>query len=264
MTLGSAVVCREHYYPSKYSDIKDDAVLICSSRCHKQVACIVSEAARATSAAPTYFPVQKIRGRYFVDGGMEFNNPSHAIYRHYKGLDRVITSVMTSGNQSFVPGPAWSSDCHGGLDFSRLRVVNLGTGTNSSILPPRQQDHLSNLVPAIVKMSLFLKRNLVKFAVDSEKVAETMSTLASSTSNAVKYERFSADNGVGSIKLDKYKKLEYIENLTLEYLDTDAIQDRLRKVGAEIAMDYLSRNRPNLVIESASSTSLARPELKFP
>ena len=98
MTVVSAVICREHDSPSEYSDIKEDAVLICNSRCHKQVACLVSEAARAMSAAPTYFPFLKIRDRYFVDGGMEFNDPSHAIYRHCKGLDTVITS----GGKSFV------------------------------------------------------------------------------------------------------------------------------------------------------------------
>jgi patatin-like phospholipase/acyl hydrolase len=43
----------------------------------------VTEAARATSAAPTFFPVQKIGKRYFVDGGMEYNNPSQAIFSHY-------------------------------------------------------------------------------------------------------------------------------------------------------------------------------------
>ena len=98
MTLVNAVICRDHDSPSEYLDIKEDAVFICSSKCHKQVACLVSEAPRATSAAPTYFPFLKIGDRYFVDGGMELNNPSHAIYRHCKDLDTVITS----GGKSFV------------------------------------------------------------------------------------------------------------------------------------------------------------------
>ena len=95
----------------------------------------------------------------------------------------------------------------------------------------------------------------MKIAINSEKVAKAISTLASSTTNAVYYERFSADNGVCSIGLDKYKELKHIEDLTLQYLGTDVIQDRLRKVGAEIARDHLSRSRPSLVIESAPSTS---------
>ena len=83
MDRSSAVVCREHDTQSKYSDIKPGAVPICSLPCHKQVECLVTEAARATSAAPTFFPVQKIGKRYFVDGGMEYNNPSQAIFSHY-------------------------------------------------------------------------------------------------------------------------------------------------------------------------------------
>ena len=136
--------------------------------------------------------------------------------------------------------------------------------SQTNALPPRQQDQLSKLVPGFIKTSLFLKRTLVKIAINPEKVAKAVSTLASSTTNAVSYERFSADNGVCSIGLNKYKELKHIEDLTLQYLGTDAIQDRPRKVGTEIARDYLSRNRPSLVIESASSTSLTRPDLKIP
>ena len=110
---------------------------------------------------------------------------------------------------------AWTSDCHGGLDFSLVRVVDLGTGTKSNALPPRQQDQLSKLVPGFIKTSLFLIKTLVKIAIDSEKVAKAISTLASSTTNAVYYERFGADNGVCLIGLDKYKELKHIEDLTL-------------------------------------------------
>jgi hypothetical protein len=56
------------------------------------------------------------------------------------------------------------------------------------------------------------------------------------------YERFSADNRVCFIKMDKYKKLAEIERLTLEYLDTDAIKQRLSRVAEEIARDYLAKH----------------------
>jgi calcium-independent phospholipase A2-gamma len=39
-------------------------------------ACKIKEAARATSAAPIYFGEQIINGDYFIDGGIEQNNPS--------------------------------------------------------------------------------------------------------------------------------------------------------------------------------------------
>ena len=242
-------------HQSKYSDIKPHAVPICSIRCDQQVVCRVSEAARATSAAPTFFPVQKIDDRYFVDGGMEYNNPSLAIYGHYSLHDRVTSSKITS-NMSEAASPAAH---HDGLDFSRVRIVNLGTGTKPEELPPRQRDRLANFVPAFIKMSLFLKRTLTEFAVSSEKMAVSMKYIAAVSSGDVKYERFSADNGVCYIKMDKYKKLQLISDLTATYLKSDAIKARLEKIGEEIAMDYLSKHDHKPTIESAPSNSLTVP-----
>ena len=100
-------------------------------------------------------------------------------------------------------------------------------------------------------MFLFLKRNLTKMATNSESVAGAMRTIAhvSSTGNSlrIKYERFSADNGVCFIKMDKYKKLAEIEKLTLEYLESDAIQQRLGRVAEEIARDYLAKRSARAV-----------------
>lgn len=42
----------------------------------KFAGCAIWEAARATSAAPTYLPSITINGTDFVDGGLRFNNPS--------------------------------------------------------------------------------------------------------------------------------------------------------------------------------------------
>lgn len=251
----SAVICREHVHQSKYSDFKRGAVPICSLRCHKQVACLVSEAARATSAAPTFFPVQKIGNRYFVDGGMEYNNPSHAIFHHYTQSDRVASPEKTSG----MPGAASVSNRHGRLDFSRVRFVNLGTGTKSEVLPPRQRDRLADFVPGFIRMTLFLKRTLTEFAVNSESIADHMHSVAQVSSGNVEYERFSADTGVCYIKMDKYKKLELIEQLTIKYLESPEIKGRLKKVGEDIAIDYLLKRRPEIATESASLTSLTIP-----
>jgi len=96
-------------------------------------------------------------------------------------------------------------------------------------------------------MGVFLKRTLTEFAVNSENIANHMMTLAwvskDSASLDLKYERFSADNGVCYIKLDSYKELEQIENLTLQYLGTRETQTRLKEVGEEIAREYLQKRR---------------------
>ena len=253
------MVCREHVHQSKYSDIRPFAVPICSAQCNEQVECLVSEAARATSAAPTFFPVQKIGDRYFVDGGMEHNNPSFAIYNHCSKLDRVTASRETSN----LPQAASAAAHHDDLNFSLVRFVNLGTGTKSEDLQPRQRDRLAAFVPAIIKMTLFLKRTLTEFAVSSEIMAQSMRILAQASSGKVRYERFSADNGVCYIKMDKYKELGRISDLTRDYLENTATQAELERVGEEIALDYLFRHHHGTPMETTHPNGSTIPHPKF-
>ena len=242
-------------HQSKYSDIKRGAVPICSARCDKQVVCLIHEAARATSAAPTFFPVQKIGDRFFIDGGMEHNNPSFAIYEHYSEPDHASSARRTS----IVPVVESTPAHHDDLDFSRVRIVNLGTGTKSEELPPRQRDRLAAFVPAFIKMTLFLKRTLTEFAVTAENMAGAMKAIARASSGDIEYERFSADNGVCYIKMDRHKDLGRISDLTREYLRNTAIQARLERVGKDIAMDYLFKHHHDTTIESAPSNTLNVP-----
>ena len=230
---------------------------ICSRQCPEQVACLVTEAARATSAAPTFFPVQKIGSRYFVDGGMEHNNPSEAIFEHCTKSKR--TNV--SNDIIDVPESAPPTGHHDGLDFSQVRFVNLGTGTRSEALPPRQRDRLAQLVPAPVRMAIFLKRTLTEFAVNSEKTAAHMRTISwvsqNSSSANVSYMRFSADNGVCYIKMDKYKALNDIAQLTRDYLKKPETEARLNWAALEIAKDYLQRHPAGAAAGPAADTSKA-------
>lgn len=163
-----------------------------------------------------------------------------------------------------MPEVASTATYHGGSDFSRVRVVNLGTGTKSEELPPRQRDRLASFVPSFIRMSLFLKRTLTEIAIGSENEADVMDSIAVASSGDVSYERFSADNGVCYIKMDKYKELHSINDLTTTYIRSDATQARLKKVGEEIAMDYLSKHRPKIINGSAPSNSLTVPDPNGP
>jgi hypothetical protein len=217
------------------------------------------DAARATSAAPTFFPVVKIGGQCFVDGGMEHNNPTHTIHYHYTEYDRVVGSRRTST----VDIAAAPIARHGNLDFSRVRMVNLGTGTKTEALPPRRRDILADFVPSFIRMGVFLKKTLTEIAVNSENVARQMESLVQVSKGDVKYYRFSADNGVCYIKLDSYKDLDQIETLTQEYLEKAATQTKLEKVANEIARDYLQKHNAQ-VDPVASSNRLIVPESNRP
>ena len=153
------------------------------------------------------------------------------------------------------PTPAHHND----LDFSRVRIVNIGTGTKSEELVPRQRDRLAAFVPPFIRMSLFLKRTLTEFAVEAEKTAGTMRVIARGSSGDMTYERFSADTGICYIKMDRYKELEQISDLTRKYLENTAIQARLVQVGEDIASDYLLKHDHDKTIESAHGNDLNVP-----
>jgi hypothetical protein len=188
---------------------------------------------------------------------MEFNNPSHKVFDHYTQEN----SIAESRRASVATEAAVLTGIHGNLDFSDVRIINLGTGTEPNIAQFRNQNNFAFLVPGALRMFLFLKRNLTKMATNSERVAGAMRTIAYVSSNGnnlrTKYERFSADNGVCFIKMDKYKKLAQIERLTLEYLDTNAVKRRLSRVAEEIALDYLAK-------QSAGSAATATDRLAVP
>jgi len=194
----SGVVCREHERVSKFSALKKGPVCICSHHCSNVPTCLVCD------AAPTYFPVSKIGTRYFVDGGMKYNNPSRTLYSRLDQARRVEVSKRTYTS----PHTAASGSRHGDLDFSYIRYVNLGTGTQTSASPKRRREAFAKFVPGIIRMVVFLKETLQEIAVESETVAGDMAEFEHLTKGDIKYIRFSAGNGVCWIKLDKYRDLK--------------------------------------------------------
>jgi patatin-like phospholipase/acyl hydrolase len=192
------VVCREFKNETR---LKPRAVCICSLLCSNtdRVKCCVCQAARATSAAPTFFTGQEKEDRRFVDGGLHFNNPSHAIFQHYAQPILVEESRRESATEH-VP----QIISHGTLDFSEVCIVNLGTGTKAGASAGRL-----SLVGKFVPQNATLLTAMKDIVVDSEKDVEAMKTLARFNCG-LKYERFNANNGVGDIGIDRYKELREI------------------------------------------------------
>jgi hypothetical protein len=194
---------------------------------------------------------------------MEFNNPSYAIFDHYSQVVRVAESRRTSvATQSGL-----TVANHGNLDFTRVRIVNLGTGTKPSGPNGHRPGFLANLTPPAFRMAAFLRKTLTQMAVNSENTAKQMVTLARVSRNTdscdVRYERFSANNGVCYIKLDKFNELERITTLTQEYLASPEIQQALQCVAEDIARDYLEAHSTvlsaNLTVPNQRSSHTPGP-----
>lgn len=232
----SAVICREHSSASQYSKLKNKAVPICSLPCRNDLVCKVCDAARATSAAPTFFPVMNIEDRFFVDGGLAHNNPSFAIYFHYTRDERKKSTRRMGASA----GSAFQFSPHGDLDCSRVRFTNIGTGAKVDEVEPEKRDRLAGLIPGIIRKGVFLKQTLAEIAVNSEEKAEVMRHFQYLNPNIIRYERFDANHGVSNIKLDDYNALGRIREKTQQYLDEQETKDLLEEVGGFIANDYLN------------------------
>lgn len=258
--LASAVICREHSSPSKYSKLKHSAVPICSLHCSGHVSCTVRDAARATSAAPTFFPVKRIGDRYFADGGLAHNNPSKAILFHYRRIALSKRKKIRTPGASSVP----LYSAHGDLDCSFVRFINIGTGAKPSELEPGKQERLKAFIPGAIRQAIFLTQTLKEIAVSSFAEADSMRILETAEHGLLSYERFDANHGVSNVKLDDYRALGDLRTKTNLYLEEQETKDHIEEVATAIATEYFEaqpKQSPDTeAVSSPVEDSAQRPE----
>lgn len=187
---------------------------------------------------------------------MEYNNPSHAIQNHYGQEIRVRSSKAGRPSAPQLPSAAR----HGNLDLTRVRYVNIGTGTKTDDLSERKRDVLASLVPSFIRTAIFLKETLTQIAVDSEKTAEVMRTFEAISHGDIIYDRFSAPNGVCFFKLDRWADLKKIEDLTKQYLAFESTKIDLERVAEDLASEYLELRRTEAFRSDPVSTTVEYPE----
>lgn len=194
------------------------------------------DAARATAAAPGYFPIAHFGNleRLFVDGAFEYNNPSFAVYGHYTDPD--------------LKAP---------LEPARLRFINIGTGsapekpTDDASSPRRLGHRARNRLTSPVNLFRAVKQSLV----DTEMPYYHLKITARNNSKLELY-RFSSRNDMYRVKLDAHKKLGEIERLTMEYLVEPGVQAELDKVAQVLADDFKMRKQAARASAAATTAAL--------
>jgi hypothetical protein len=212
---------------------KPKPVFICSHPCDPELDCLTCDAARATAAAPGYFPIAHFGKpeRLFIDGAFGYNNPSFAVYGHYTDPD--------------MKAP---------LESARLRLINIGTGSppekpmDEASLPRRLGRRARNRLISAPNLFRAMKQSIL----DTEMAYSHLMFIARNNSK-LELHRFSSRNDVHKVKLDAHKKLDEIERLTREYLAEPGVQAELDKVAQALADDFTLRNQ-------ASRTSAAEPQ----
>ncbi|MCJ1402794.1 hypothetical protein MMC11_006015 [Xylographa trunciseda] len=191
---------------------------------------------------------------------MEYNNPSWAIQNHY------AHGFTEASRLSITTTPTAR---HGQLDLTRVRYINIGTGTKTDQTPDRRRDVLASFLPSMIRMGVFLKETLTQIAVNSEHTADIMKTLEQVSHGDIIYKRFSARNEVCFFKLDRYSDLDKIESLTLQYIDEQSTQDSLKAVAKAVTDEWVTKRRFEAshsnsisIADTAARTPASRDDIK--
>jgi len=171
--------------------------------------CKIWEAARATSAAPTFFKRIEIgRAQPFIDGGLGRNNPSRVVLDEAKAL------------------------------FGARRIgclVSIGAGQVETI-SIRKPGLFQQIVPTDVVDAVKAIAN------DCEATHENMLVLFAKL--PATYFRLNVDQGMQGVNLSEWDKLSNVEAHTTQYLKRTDIADKVASLASVIRIP-----RPQLTIE---------------
>ena len=161
--------------------------------------CKIWEAARATSAAPTFFKRIEIgRAQPFIDGGLGRNNPSWV--------------VLDEANTLFGARPI---GC----------LVSIGTGQAEAV-GIRRPGFFQKIVPIDVVDALRA------IATDFEDTHEHMLLLFAQLPRT--YFRLNVEQGMQGIKLSEWERLSKVEAHTAQYLRRKEVDEKLVLLGKRI------------------------------
>lgn len=154
------------------------------------------QAARATSAASTFFKQLVIGNRKFVDGGLGSNNPSKALLREVQEI------YKNNVNQK--------ASC----------LISIGTGIPKGI-------GISELSGFGISWVREVVEALSGMATDCENTNEEVAAWFKDIPGF--YFRFNVEQGLQNVKMDEYEKLDVIVAKTEGYLSKDAQRHKIKQ-----------------------------------
>lgn len=224
------------------------------------------QAARATSAAPAFFPPARVTipppAGWYVDGGVRANNPSlEALVegkKHWKARKCLIVSVgtgvqkpvdfigkkktsLTATVQSEriqnpepninVEQPDSKQRSKAILGGVKERLKKAGTKIGGTIQPVMDKAAQITRIRGGVKESANVVKALVSLSTSSESTHLRVWDEANSQdeSSQFPYFRFNVLRGMDKIGLEEWKMAEPMADLTRSYLDSSDVKENLRK-----------------------------------
>jgi len=190
--------------------------------------CTIWEAARATAAAPFYFPIAKIRGKKIWDGGLSYNN--------------LVSEVLREATDLFG-------------EHSVSCVVSLGTGMRPANLKPKK-----SIWPVLGKGKKVLER--VTDVQQPHKEFEE-----DRKREKFEYFRFSPDIKGDRIGLADYKMIEKLRTYVDEFLRDPATDTALGScaelLAREMRPNHVTSSRGVSSVSNLGNTVSSSSRLPF-
>jgi len=196
--------------------------------------CPIWQAARATSAAPTYFKPAFVDtpapGGWYIDGGLKRNNPSYVALeearnywettKHFcvvsigTGQQRTVNFIGDSTEEPFADSPSF-------LD----KVTEAAANTISKIPGASTIQKIANIGPGILTLKAFAEE-LVRLSTSADDAHEEMLKLANPRhlEHQFPYHRFNVHKGMDRIGLEEWKEIHKLGALTRGYLEEKETQ----------------------------------------
>jgi predicted acylesterase/phospholipase RssA len=233
--------------------------------------CPIWQAARATSAAPSYFPPTWVEvpapGGWYIDGGLKRNNPSEVALleakRYWKAKRVMIVSIGTGVQKTadFIGNPKppkkrKSSDeqtdtetesqpdnsmqpkkgSFGGVKQRFKRAASKANAATSYFPSTSGVAQYSRIPGGLVTLKRFAAE-LVKLSTESEDTHRNMWERAHShdESQQFPYYRFNVPAGMDEIGLEEWKDMIKMAALTRGYLRTPLVEKEMERCAESVA-----------------------------
>jgi len=186
--------------------------------------CAIWEAARATSAAPSFFKPMTINNPTppitYVDGGLGYNNPSQLALveaqRIWNSKNKDICLVSIGTGQQSASTVVDDSQLENNLEsqHSFFKVVQSSLSALASNIPYWKT--AKNIPPGILAL-LKMASGLTSIVTNTEAVHDGLQREAD---RQFPYFRFNVERNVGDVGLEDWRKLEALRTHTSAYMMT--------------------------------------------
>jgi patatin-like phospholipase/acyl hydrolase len=192
--------------------------------------CKIWQAARATSAAPSFFKEitidQPPPGIAYVDGGLGYNNPSELALREAAELWPKSKTFCLVSIGTGHPNPEELVDTS---KQNSTEAQNYFVRQLKSAMPDLGKVNgwkkVKNFGPGVLAM-IKMAKTLSSLVTDSEEAHQRLLKASKVTENPRPYFRFNVERGVGDIGLEDWKKEEQITARTITYLRRHEMEEK--------------------------------------